>query len=148
MAIKVLFLCTGNSARSQMAEALLRHHAGDRFEAFSAGTDPRPLNPLTLQVLEEKGVSTAGLRSKDLSEYLGREFFSYVVVVCSRAAEKCPTAWPGVHEVLHLYFDDPAAATGSDEEKLARFREVRDQLEAALLEWVARLDSNPAAGPA
>lgn len=134
--IKVLFLCTGNSARSQMAEALLRHHGGGRFEAFSAGTEPRPIHPLTLRVLEEKGVSTAGLRSKDLREYLGREFFSYIVVVCASAAESCPTAWPGVHEMIHLYFDDPVAFEGTAEKILAKFRGVRGQIEAELLKWI------------
>lgn len=141
MATKVLFLCTGNSARSQMAEALLRHHAEDRFEAFSAGTEPKPVNPLTLQVLEEEGISTEGLRSKDLREYLGRQFFSYIVVVCSHAAESCPTAWPGVHGIIHLFFDDPAVVEGTEDEKLAKFREVRDRIEAALLEWVNNLES-------
>ncbi|MCC7479813.1 arsenate reductase ArsC [bacterium] len=136
--LKVLFLCTGNSARSQMAEALLRHIAGDRFEAFSAGTEPKPVHPLTLRVLEEAGVSTAGLRSKNLREYLGREFFSYIVVVCSQAADNCPTAWPGVQGTLHYFFDDPAAAEGSEEEKLQKFREVRDQIKAQLEDFVAR----------
>jgi arsenate reductase len=138
---KVLFLCTGNSARSQMAEALLRHHAGDRFEAFSAGTEPKPISPFTLRVLEEKGISTEGLYSKHLREFLGRQFFSYIVVVCSHAAESCPTAWPGVHGIAHLFFDDPAALEGSDEEKLAKFREVRDQIEAGVIEWVAGIES-------
>jgi arsenate reductase len=144
MATKVLFLCTGNSARSQMAEALLRHHAGDRFEAFSAGTDPKPIHPLTIQVLDEQGVSAAGLRSKNLREYLGREFFSYIIVVCSQAAESCPTAWPGVHAITHLYFDDPAATEGTDEEKLAKFRDVRDQIEAGLQEWMASVEPGAA----
>lgn len=145
MATKVLFLCTGNSARSQLAEALLRHHAGDRYEAFSAGTEPKPVNPFTLQVLEEKGINTEGLRSKNLSEYLGRQFFSYIVVVCSHAAESCPTVWPGVHGIIHLFFNDPAAVEGTDDEKLAKFREVRDKIETELLEWVASVESGAVA---
>src|SRR5688572_20254309 len=120
---RVLFLCTGNSARSQMAEALLRHIAADRFTAFSAGTDPKPIHPLTMQVLDEIGVSTKELRSKSLREYLGHQFFSYVVIVCDHAAETCPTVWPGVSgnlpQVEHQFYEDPAAARGLPEEQLA-----------------------------
>ena len=140
--IKVLFLCTGNSARSQLAEALLRHLAGDRFEAFSAGTEPKPIHPLTLQVLEESGVSTNGLESKSLRKYLGFQFFSYIVIVCSHAAETCPTVWPGVSgkesQIEHLFFDDPADFEGSPEEQLQKFRQVRDEIKTGLLEFIAR----------
>jgi arsenate reductase len=124
-----------------MAEALLRHMAGDRFEAFSAGTEPKPIHPLTLQVLEEIGVSTAGLSSKDLREYLGRKFFSYIVVVCSHASESCPTVWPGVSgktaQIEHYFFDDPAAVAGSPDEQLGKFREVRDKIKAGIERFVA-----------
>lgn len=134
---KVLFLCTGNSARSILAEALLRDMAGDRFEVFSAGTEPKGVNPLTLKSLEEIGVSTAGLRSKNLSEYLGQQLFGYVIIVCSHAAESCPTVWPGAQHILHLFFDDPAAAEGSEEQRLQKFREVRDQIRSALQDFIA-----------
>jgi arsenate reductase len=139
---KVLFLCTGNSARSQMAEALLRQLAGDHYEAFSAGTEPKGIHPLTIQVLEEIGVPTAGLHSKDLNEFLGHQHFSHVIIVCSHAAETCPAAWPGVSgsvpQVEHLFLDDPAAVTGTEAEKLAAFREVRDKIKARLAEFVAK----------
>ena len=133
---KVLFLCTGNSCRSQMAEAWLRHYAGDRFEAFSAGTEPKPIHPYTMRVLEEKGLDTSPLKSKDLAEFLGREHFSYIITVCDKAAQTCPTTWPGVTKRIAMSFDDPAEFTGTPEETLAKFREVRDEIEAFVLEFV------------
>ena len=132
--IRVLFLCTGNSCRSQMAEAVLRHYRGDYFEAHSAGTDPHPILPLTLQVLEEEGISTDGLFSKDSTQFLGTTHFAYVIIVCSRAAESCPTTWPELTP-LHMFFEDPAPFAGTDDEKLTKFREVRDQIEAQVIEW-------------
>jgi arsenate reductase len=120
--IRVLFVCTGNSARSIMAEALLRRHGGDRFEVFSAGTEPRGVNPLTLRVLEEAGVDASGARSKSVEEYLGQPF-DYVITVCDRARQSCPV-FPGVHKSLHWGYEDPAEATGSEEERLAVFRRV------------------------
>jgi arsenate reductase len=132
--LRVLFLCTGNSCRSQMAEALLRHHRGQWFEAHSAGTEPRPIHPLTLQVLEEKGVSTDGLRSKDSREYLGTTHFAFVIVVCAHAALNCPTTWPETTP-LHMFFDDPAAFEGTDQEKLVKFRAVRDEIEQQVVAW-------------
>lgn len=133
---KVLFLCTGNSCRSQLAEALLRHHAGGQFEAFSAGTAPQPIHPMTLQVLSENGVDTSGLESKSLRTFLGQQHFGFIVTVCDQAAKECPTAWPGVQQRIAMSFDDPAAFEGTPEEALARFRDVRDQIEAAVLEFI------------
>jgi arsenate reductase len=124
--IRVLFVCTGNSARSIMAEALLRHHGGGRFEVFSAGTEPRGVNPLTLRVLEDAGIDTTGARSKSVTEYLG-ETFDYVVTVCDQARQVCPV-FPGVHESLHWGYDDPAEAQGTEEERLAVFRRVFIQI--------------------
>ena len=124
--IRVLFVCTGNSARSIMAEALLRHHGGDRFEVHSAGTEPRGVNPLTLRVLEEAGIAATGARSKSVTEYLG-ETFDYVVTVCDEARQVCPV-FPGVHESLHWGYEDPAEAQGTDEERLAVFRRVFIQI--------------------
>jgi arsenate reductase len=138
---KVLFLCTGNSCRSQMAEAILRHYAGDRFAAFSAGMDPKPIHPLTLRVLEEKGISTAGLYSKDSREYLGREHFQYLVIVCDKASQTCPRIWPGVTHRVSLVFDDPAESAGTEEERQAKFREVRDQIEAGVMSWVWSIEA-------
>jgi arsenate reductase len=134
----VLFLCTGNSARSQMAEAFLRHYASDLFNAYSAGLEPKGMNPLTVKVMTEIGISVDGQYSKSLREYLGKQLFAYLVTVCADAEAKCPTVWPGVQYRLHWKFDDPAAAQGTDEHKLAKFREVRDQIEAAIKTFVAQ----------
>lgn len=135
----VLFLCTGNSARSQMAEALLRQHAGDAFDAYSAGTDPQGVNPLTIQALEEIGVPAATLRSKGVKEFLGRLSVRYLIVVCSEADRACPTIWPGMAERLFWPFDDPASALGSTDERMAKFRTVRDEIESRILAWVDQL---------
>jgi len=135
--LKVLFLCTGNSARSQMAEAFLRHHGNDTFDAYSAGLEPQGINPYTEKVMAEAGVSLEGQRSKDLVEYLGKKHFSFLITVCSNAEEKCPTTFPGVSNRLSWTFEDPAAAEGDDEAKLSKFRKVRDQIEAKILEWMS-----------
>jgi arsenate reductase len=124
--IRVLFVCTGNSARSIMAEALLRHHGGGEFEVHSAGTEPRGINPLTLKVLADAGIDASFARSKSVNEYLGQEF-DYVVTVCDEARQVCPV-FPGVHESLHWGYEDPAEATGTEEQKLAVFRRVFVQL--------------------
>lgn len=133
----VLFLCTGNSARSQMAEAFLRHYASDLFNAYSAGTDPKGMNPLTVKVMNEIGISMEGQYSKSLREYLGRQLFGYLITVCADAEAKCPSVWPGVQYRLHWTFDDPAAEQGTEEQKLAKFRQVRDQIDEAIKAWVA-----------
>jgi arsenate reductase (thioredoxin) len=124
--IRVLFVCTGNSARSIMAEAMLRHHGGDEFEVHSAGTVPRGVNPLTLRVLAEAGIDASFARSKSVDEYLGQSF-DYVVTVCDQARQVCPV-FPGVHESLHWGYEDPAEASGSEEERLAVFRRVFIQI--------------------
>lgn len=135
----VLFLCTGNAARSQMAEALLRHLAGDRFEVHSAGTDPKGVHPLALEVLQEVGVETRGLRSKPLTEYLGKLPVRFLIVVCEQADGKCPTAWPGVVHRLFWPFPDPARDVATRSDSLTMFRDVRDQLQVRLSEWLAAL---------
>ncbi len=124
--IRVLFVCTGNSARSVMAEALLRQHGGDAFEVYSAGTEPKGINPLTLRVLAEAGIDASWARSKSVDEFLGQSF-DYVVTVCDQARQSCPV-FPGVHESLHWGYEDPAAAEGTEEERLAVFRKVFIQL--------------------
>jgi arsenate reductase (thioredoxin) len=124
--IRVLFVCTGNSARSIMAEALLRRHGGDRFEVHSAGTVPRGVNPLTLRVLEDAGIDATGARSKSVNEYVGQTF-DYVVTVCDEARQVCPV-FPGVHESMHWGYEDPAEAEGSEEERLAVFKRVFIQI--------------------
>jgi arsenate reductase len=132
---RVLFLCTGNSCRSQIAEAYLRKYAGDHFEVYSAGLEPKPIHPLTLQVLEEVGIDTSGQYSKPLAQYLGKVHFGYLITVCSKAEDKCPV-FPGMGIRLHWPFDDPAAFEGSEEEKLAKFRQIRDQIGRKVLAWL------------
>ena len=136
----VLFLCTGNSARSQMAEALLRKYAGDQFEVFSAGLEPKGINPYTLRVMNEVGIDIRGQWSKDVREYLGKKHFGYLITVCSNADARCPTTFPGVGQRLRWSFDDPAEFAGSDEDKLAKFQEVRDQIDARIRAWLGELD--------
>ncbi|GAB4208571.1 MAG: arsenate reductase ArsC [Roseiflexaceae bacterium] len=135
MTAKVLILCTANSARSQMAEGLLRALAGDRFEVFSAGSRPSIVNPLAIAAMDERGIDIRGHRSKSLNEYLS-EPFDYVITVCDNAAEGCPV-FPGRAERIHWSFPDPAAAEGDEEARLASFRTVRNAIEAQLREWVA-----------
>ena len=124
--IRVLFVCTGNSARSVMAEALLRQHGGDAFEVHSAGTEPKGINPLTLRVLADAGIDASWARSKSVDEYLGQSF-DYVVTVCDEARQSCPV-FPGVHDSLHWGYEDPAEAEGTEEERLAVFRRVFIQI--------------------
>ena len=124
--IRVLFVCTGNSARSVMAEALVRQKGGDSFEVHSAGTEPRGVNPLTLRVLAEAGIDASWARSKSVTEFLGQAF-DFVVTVCDEARQVCPV-FPGLHESLHWGYEDPAEATGTEEERLVVFRRVFVQL--------------------
>ena len=140
---RVLFLCTGNSARSQMAEAFLRKYAGDRFEVHSAGLEPKGIHPLTVQVMEEAGISLEGLRSKSLQEYFMKVQIGYLITVCSQAEEKCPIL-PGVSTRIHWPFEDPAAFEGTVEEKLAKFREVSGEIEGEILEWLEEKDNRVA----
>ena len=123
---RVLFLCTGNSARSQMAEGYLRAVAGDRFEALSAGIEPKGLNPLAVEAMREIGIDISGQRSKDVREYLGQAI-PYVITVCDNAREHCPV-FPRTYKFLHWSLQDPAAASGTHEDKLAVFRRVRDEI--------------------
>ncbi len=125
---RVLFLCTGNSARSQMAEGLLRHMAGDRFEVFSAGTRPAGLSPNAVTAMAEIGIDIVGSRSKSVDEFAGQQF-DYVFTVCDNAKEACPI-FPGGGRRLHQSFEDPAAAPA--DQQLAVFRKVREQIAARL----------------
>jgi len=136
---RVLFLCTGNSARSQMAEAFLRKYGGDAFEAYSAGLEPKGLNPLTVQVMQEVGLDVSGQKSKGVGEYLGKVLFQYLITVCDDAEKNCPSTWPGISKREHWSFEDPAAFEGADEAKLAKFREIRDQIEARIKTWLSVL---------
>jgi arsenate reductase len=120
--IRVLFVCTGNSCRSIFGEGLLRQAGGDDFEVFSAGTHPKGLNPYSLRTLDEAGIEHPWARSKSVTEYLGQPF-DYVITVCDQAREACPV-FPGAHESLHWGYEDPAEATGTDEERMAVYRHV------------------------
>ena len=134
--IRVLFLCTGNSARSQMAEAFLKKYGNDRFEAHSAGLEPRPIHPLTIKVMNEIGFPMTAHTSKSVGDYLGKIHLNYLITVCDKAEKNCPTIWPGLSQRLHWSFEDPAAFEGSEEKKLEKFREIRDQIEQKIREWV------------
>ena len=136
--IKVLFLCTGNSARSQMAEAFTRKYGSELLIPFSAGLEPKPIHPYTIRVLDEIGIDISDQHAKPVSQYLGREHFGYLVTVCADAEAKCPT-FPGVGRREHWPFEDPAAFRGSEAEKLAKFREVRDQIEQRIKAWVSEI---------
>jgi arsenate reductase len=132
---RVLILCTGNSARSQMAEGLLRRDAGDRFEVESAGTKPSAVRPEAIAAMRELGIDISGQRSKSVDEFDGQQF-DYVITVCDSARESCPVFF-GAAKKLHHDFDDPAALQGSEEERLALFRGVRDELCRYLNEFAA-----------
>ena len=137
---RVLFLCTGNAARSQIAEALLRRYAGDRFDVYSAGLEPKGMNPFTVRAMEEVGLPLTGQYSKDVREYMSKLHFGYLITVCANAEERCPTTFPGVGQRMHWAFDDPAAVEGTDEDKLAKFRAVRDQIDRRIRDWLKELE--------
>ena len=123
---RILILCTGNSARSQMAEGLLRHDLGDAFDVESAGTKPSRVRPEAIAVMRELGIDISGQRSKSVDEFAGRPF-DYVLTVCDNARESCPV-FPGKAISIHHNFEDPAAFEGSEEERAAVFRRVRDEI--------------------
>lgn len=133
---KVLFLCTGNSCRSQIAEGWLRHYAGDRVEVFSAGTKPAGLNPMAVAVMRECDIDISSHRSKHVDDLTQNDFL-FVITVCDSAREACPV-FPGALYQLHWSFEDPAAATGSDTKKLEVFRRVRDQIAAHVRDFAQR----------
>ncbi len=135
---RVLFVCIHNSGRSQMGEAFLRAIAGDRFEVASGGIESGTLNPLVVRAMEEVGVSMEGHYAKKAQDFVDRgERFDYVVTVCDEtSAERCPL-FPGRHERLHWGFPDPAALSGTDEQKLVGIREIRDAIEAKVREFAA-----------
>jgi arsenate reductase len=137
MKYRVLFLCTGNSARSQMAEGILRHLAGDRFAPESAGTDPVGLNPRAVDAMEEIGIDIAHHRSKHLQEYLDQHF-DLVITVCDRAKESCPV-FPHARSVLHWSFEDPAAVSGSEQQKRQAFQKIRDEIVTRVKQFILHL---------
>jgi len=138
MSKTVLFLCTANSARSQMAEAFLREYGGHSFEVYSAGLEPTEIHPWAVRVMKEVGIDMAGHHAKGLSQFLGgRLTVNYAVFVCEKADRACPFLWPGALARLSWPFEDPVAGEGTEDEKLARFRSVRDQIEQRIKSWLA-----------
>ena len=137
---KVLFLCTQNSARSQMAEGFLRHLAGERFEVYSAGIDPTDeIHPCAVEAMAEVGVDISDQYPKDLRDYLGKEFFNYLVIVCARAEERCPKTFPGVGTRFSWIFDDPRREEDLPyDSTLERFRAIRDEIELKIRDWLDR----------
>lgn len=133
--IKVLILCTANSARSQMAEGLLRHIAGDTVDVFSAGRAPSSVNPFAIKAMRARGIDIASHRSDHIEQYLDREF-DFVITVCDSAAESCPV-FPGRAERIHWSFPDPAAVTGDESAVLQSFNDIRDGLEKKLTQWLS-----------
>ena len=132
----ILVLCTGNSARSQMAEAILRRQVGDRFDVLSAGTEPADrVHPLAVEVMAEQGYDLSAQHPKHLREYLGTAPVRTVIIVCDSAAKTCPAVWPGAHERLFWPFPDPAAAEGDEQARRQAFRDVREGIEARVAEW-------------
>ena len=131
--LKILVICTGNSARSQMAEGFLKHYKKE-WEVYSAGTKPKSLNPLAVEVMSEKGIDLSGYKSKSIDLFLNKKF-DYIITVCDNAKESCPV-FPGNAKYLHWSLKDPAAAKGTKEEKLAAFRKIRDKIQNKVLEFI------------
>ncbi len=129
---QVLFVCTHNSARSQMAEGLINSLFGDRYEAHSAGTEPSEVNPRAVSALLELGIDISGHRSKHVNEFLSQEF-DHVITVCDHARETCPV-FPGGKDIIHHSFDDPSSIQGKEQERQAAFRRIRDEIR----DWIAK----------
>jgi arsenate reductase (thioredoxin) len=144
MPIQVLFLCTGNSARSQIAEHILNHLGGGRFSAVSAGTEPRSVHPATIRILAEIGIDASSAESKNLDVFAGQHF-DYVITVCDRARDRCPT-FPGDTRRIHWSFDDPAAADGDEAEQMKVFRRIRNEITTRIRTWIAAIDKQAGSG--
>ncbi len=133
---RILILCTGNSARSQMAEGLLRQEAGDRFQVFSAGTKPSHVRPEAIEVMQEVGIDISSHHSKSVDEFVAQQF-DYIITVCDNAKENCPV-FPGRNERVHWSIEDPAATQGSVEERKAVFRRIRDEIAGRIRSFAAK----------
>ena len=132
----VLVLCTGNSARSQMAEAFLRKYQGDTYDVHSAGTEPKDrVHPLAVRAMKEAGVDISAARPKSTSEFLGRLPVRHLLIVCDNANQSCPRVWPGTYSRSYVPFDDPAGFVGPEDAALAEFRRVRDEIAAKMKTW-------------
>jgi arsenate reductase len=134
---RVLILCTGNSARSQMAEGLLRHDAGDAFEVESAGTRPGTVRPEAIKAMQEAGIDISGHHSKHVDEFDGQQF-DYVITVCDNAKESCPVFLGAAKRLHHSFDDPPPLSVGTDEQRMASFRRVRDELRTYLKDFTAK----------
>lgn len=133
----IIVLCTGNSCRSQIAEGLLRHHVGDLFDVYSAGTEPADqIHPLTEIVMQERGISLSGQKPKNVTLFLGIVPIHTAIMVCDGASQTCPAVWPGAKERLFWPFEDPATFEGNEEETLEKFREIRDLIEVRIVDWL------------
>jgi arsenate reductase len=121
-----------------MAEAILNKEGADRFDAYSAGTEPREIHPLTIRVMSEIGIDLHEYRSKDLRQFLGNLAIRYAIFVCQRTEPRCPSIWPGALNCIEWPFEDPATCEGSDEERVKKFREVRDQIGRRIAEWLTK----------
>ncbi|HWR21488.1 MAG TPA: arsenate reductase ArsC [Verrucomicrobiae bacterium] len=139
--LRVLFLCTHNSARSQMAEGFLRALAGDRFDVVSAGTEATRVHPLAIRAMQEIGIDLSGHTSKTIDVFFSQPW-DYVITVCDDANERCPV-FPGGTTRIHWSFDDPSQATGTDEDKLKKFRRIRDDILTRLRQWLADQEQSP-----
>ena len=142
----VLFLCIHNSARSQMAEGFLRKLGGDRFNAMSAGLEPTDVNPYAIEVMQEVGIDITGQRAKGLDQFLGKETIHYAIFVCSAAEEKCPHVYTFALNKLSWTFDDPESFEGSEQERLEKFRTVRDGIHLKIEEWLSNFREINVAG--
>lgn len=134
---KILILCSGNSCRSQMAEALFKKYGVDKLEVVSAGLEPKPINPLTIEVMKEIGIDISGNKSKSVKEFLGKTTFDYIIFVCDRAERNCPHIYPNVFKRISWPLQDPAEATGTREERLAAFRIIRDNISELVNKWLS-----------
>ncbi len=134
---KILILCSGNSCRSQMVEAFFQKYAPDEFEVYSAGLEPHPIHPLSIQVMREAGIDISGKQSKSVREYLGKNIFTHVIFVCEQMEQKCPHIFPmSSRQSLSWPFPDPSTVEGSGREQVEAFREVRDRIEDKVKTWL------------
>jgi len=133
---KLVIICTQNSARSQMAEAFFKKYGDDMLQVHSAGFEPTEVNPYAVQVMKEIGIDISGQHSKGVREFLGKMSFGYVIAVCKKAEGKCPVIFPGARQLLSWPFDDPAAFEGTEEETRQKFRQVRDEIDEKVKEWL------------
>jgi len=135
----ILFVCSHNSARSQMAHGWMKHLAGDDYQIYSAGVEPGTLNPLSVKAMAEVGIDISDHVAEGIDKYLGKVPIYYLIIVCDKAAQTCPRIWPGSRERLHWFFDDPSAAEGTEQQKLEAFRRVRDEIGEKVKAWLEEL---------